>query len=205
MSSPGTAPRNCNRKSVKQAATFLLTNYDLQQNLVKASLFVPQDSVAEASRLSQEAVEALNQIVGYFPAELSVGELERVQKDFVIKALQATRTNLETFLKLMPVRQGKARDMNLGPPCRLPALLLGRVSSPGQEPGGRRKQVERRGLPKILWRTHAQHSNVRYQGVTMRRQRAPRGHQVARGTAHRQPVAVSGLHGAFVTAWGATT
>lgn len=51
---------------------------------------------------SQEALEALTQIVGYFPAELSIGELERPQKEFVLRALTATRTNLLAFLALLP-------------------------------------------------------------------------------------------------------
>jgi len=74
----------------------------LQRNLVRAAIFVPGENVAEASRLSQEATEALNQIVGYFPAELSVGELERPQKEFVLRALSATRANLASFLALLP-------------------------------------------------------------------------------------------------------
>lgn len=50
----------------------------------------------------QEATEALNQIIGYFPAELSVGELERPQKEFVLRALAAARTNLVSFIALLP-------------------------------------------------------------------------------------------------------
>mmetsp|Transcript_11140 Transcript_11140/g.37932 ORF Transcript_11140/g.37932 Transcript_11140/m.37932 type:complete len:242 (+) Transcript_11140:31-756(+) len=104
--------KDLQRKSVKNAATMMLTNYALQKNIVSASVFVPQESVSDATRLGQEAVEALEQIVGYFPAELSVGELERAQKDFVLKALASARTNLQEFLKLMPqevVRAAKAQ------------------------------------------------------------------------------------------------
>mmetsp|Transcript_14139 Transcript_14139/g.34235 ORF Transcript_14139/g.34235 Transcript_14139/m.34235 type:complete len:213 (+) Transcript_14139:2-640(+) len=94
--------KDLQRKSVKNAASMMLENYALEKNLVKASIFVPQDQVAEAQRISAEAAEALSQIVGYFPAELSVGELEASQKQFVLKAFTAARTNLNDFIKLLP-------------------------------------------------------------------------------------------------------
>jgi len=100
--------KDLQRKSVKNAATMMLENYALPQNLVRASIFVSQESVAEATRLGQEATEALNQIIGYFPAELSVGELERVQKEFVLSALRAARTDLVAFIALLPAKPVQA-------------------------------------------------------------------------------------------------
>lgn len=94
--------KDVQRKSVKNAATMMLDNYDLRNSLVTASIFVDAAQVAEATRLGQEASEALTQIVGYFPADLSVGELERPQQDFVLKALATTRVNLESFVAMLP-------------------------------------------------------------------------------------------------------
>lgn len=45
---------------------------------------------------------------GYFPAELSVGELERPQREFVLKALSATRSSLAGFIALLPTAVVKA-------------------------------------------------------------------------------------------------
>jgi predicted lysophospholipase L1 biosynthesis ABC-type transport system permease subunit len=71
---------------------------------------------------AQEASEALNQIIGYFPAELSVGELERPQKDFVLKALGATRTNLASFLALLPQQAVKGAFAQVADENKLNAI-----------------------------------------------------------------------------------
>lgn len=83
----------------------MIDNYDLEGRFVRASAFAPSDKVQIATSYGQSAVEALIQVLEYFPSELNAIDMTRDQSAFVLKALSSTSKTIDSFLLLMPSEQ----------------------------------------------------------------------------------------------------
>ena len=60
------------------------------------------DNQQLATSYAQTAVEALIQIIEYFPQDLKANSLSNEQKNFVMSALGTTQKSIDSFLELMP-------------------------------------------------------------------------------------------------------
>eukprot|EP00636_Phaeomonas_parva_P009423 CAMPEP_0118853800 /NCGR_PEP_ID=MMETSP1163-20130328/2254_1 /TAXON_ID=124430 /ORGANISM="Phaeomonas parva, Strain CCMP2877" /LENGTH=214 /DNA_ID=CAMNT_0006786413 /DNA_START=200 /DNA_END=844 /DNA_ORIENTATION=+ len=97
--------KDLQRANVKMAVDMMLSNYKLQYNLNAALGYVDADKVPAASEVARTAVEYLTQIGDYFDTgkkSLQVNEMSSEKAAFVLKALGATRTQLEGFLEFLP-------------------------------------------------------------------------------------------------------
>ena len=90
------------RLNIKRAIKFMLDNYALRDRFVTASSYASVDNQQLATSYAQTAVEALIQIIEYFPQDLKANSLSNEQKNFVMSALGTTQKSIDSFLELMP-------------------------------------------------------------------------------------------------------
>jgi len=97
--------RDLQRANVKLAVNLMLKNYALLDNVLAASALSGPGKSYEASTAGRDAVDALQQILEYFDSSarsLNVETIGGEKLDFVLRALDASNSNLEKFLSYMP-------------------------------------------------------------------------------------------------------
>jgi len=90
------------RLNVKRAIRMMIDNSDMQSRFARATVYVDRADVPTATEAGNTAVEALTQIIEYFPQDLVANDLSPEQKKFVITALSTTSTNIDRFVALLP-------------------------------------------------------------------------------------------------------
>jgi len=94
--------RDLQRLNVKRAIRMMIDNSDLATRFALATAFAPLDQVTAATDYGNTAVEALTQIIEYFPQDLQANDLGPEQKKFVSNALATASKSIDSFLMLMP-------------------------------------------------------------------------------------------------------
>jgi hypothetical protein len=94
--------RDLQRLNVKRAIRMMIDNSDLATRFALATAFAPLDQVTAATDYGNTAVEALTQIIEYFPQDLQANDLGPEQKKFVTNALATASKSIDSFLMLMP-------------------------------------------------------------------------------------------------------
>lgn len=97
--------KDLQRSNVKLAATMMLRNYQLEDCIITASRAAGLGKVQQASESGRNAIDALNQINEYFDSSensLKVNTITAEKQQFVLKALNTARDNLDNFLGYMP-------------------------------------------------------------------------------------------------------
>merc|ERR1711871_1258576 len=87
---------------IKMATRMMIKNYYVEDSMVNAISYMPSSSYDPAMRYSKETVEALYQVIEYFPEKLNVGQVKKEQEIFVIEALEQCRRSIDGFLGLLP-------------------------------------------------------------------------------------------------------
>jgi hypothetical protein len=90
------------RLNVKRAIRMMIDNSYMQSRFARATVYVDRSDVATATEAGATAVEALTQILEYFPQDLVANDLSPEQKKFVITALATTSSNIDRFVSLLP-------------------------------------------------------------------------------------------------------
>ena len=90
---------------VRQVMKTMLTGNRLGENVEEASLYVEGDESEEVIRHGKEAMEYLDQVVMYFDPMEVKKKPTRVYMDFVRKALDAAREELDKALVYFPSKE----------------------------------------------------------------------------------------------------
>jgi hypothetical protein len=97
--------KDLQRASIKLAVNLMLNNYQLNDNVNKAAVLAGGSKSFAAQQAGQGAVESLTAVLEYFDAgsnSLKVDSISGEKLDFVIKALDTTRKQIDQFLSYMP-------------------------------------------------------------------------------------------------------
>jgi len=99
--------KDLQRANIKLAVGLMLTNYNLLDNINKASLLARGRS-QEAYSVGVGAVEALQQVLDYFDSDaksLKVDTISPEKLAFVVKAMEAASLRIDTYLTYLPSDQ----------------------------------------------------------------------------------------------------
>lgn len=95
--------KDVQRNSITMALNMMLDNYRLADQVVTASGYVePKTNLMKASQVGNEAVDVLETAKEYFGQPLKVSGLSDEQRKFIIQAMQACRSKLDSFLVYVP-------------------------------------------------------------------------------------------------------
>jgi len=104
--------KDVQRANVKLAVRFMVQNYRLSDNFIKASAFLKdQKKRVEAGEIGQSVVQALFTILEYFDAQdvqnLRVGQFDNMagKEYLVLQGLDAARKGIDNFLAYFPTEE----------------------------------------------------------------------------------------------------
>lgn len=99
--------KDLQRANIKLAVNLMLTNYQLLENVNKASVLARGRS-QEAYTVGVSAVEALQQVLDYFDSDaksLKVDTISSEKLAFCVKAFEAAAGRIDSFLAYLPADQ----------------------------------------------------------------------------------------------------
>mmetsp|Transcript_25913 Transcript_25913/g.89110 ORF Transcript_25913/g.89110 Transcript_25913/m.89110 type:complete len:275 (+) Transcript_25913:68-892(+) len=97
--------KDVQRSNIKFATKLMLDNYKLFESVDRASRLAPPGKQAEAMEKGRSAAENLQTLLEYFDSSvdsLNVDTLDPKKQQFILKALDTTRMQLDEFLAFLP-------------------------------------------------------------------------------------------------------